>query len=402
MSGPRRRTFGPLFYWTLALGAIVAGFSIVSRLQSTIADRREMQSDIERLRSRDLMVREQAASQLEWRDRDVCMRIMVEATRDSWSTTRFLACRSLVKLGADPSVVVPVLAAGAADQEDMVRVETAHTLGTIAGLALVANRSYSEARAVSAAALRGESLRMLGRLLNDRSSVVRGAAAAALAAFRIDPVATAGLVRASNDDDPLVRFNAARSLLEINGPNDPTATRTLLALVADPDAGPIRGSALEALKQSRSEVQDQASAALIGLLSHDDPAVVAEAIACIPHTGARARAAVPRLESLLDADEVHVRAAAGMAILTIEGHTSARAVAILVRMIADSTLLPNTRETAVALLMEADPDALVKATPALVGQLGDVSSTVRCNAVNLLSMFIDRTRAEMPASSDAK
>jgi uncharacterized protein (UPF0147 family) len=71
-------------------------------------------------------------------------------------------------------------------------------------------------------------------------------------------------------------------------------------------------------------------------------------------------------------------------------------VEILVRMVADPTVPRDVRESAIPWLREANSAALARATPDLIRQLGDGNSVIRQNAINLLSMIVDETPAEMP------
>ena len=93
-------------------------------------------------------------------------------------------------------------------------------------------------------------MQALRRLLKDRSSAVRTAAAEALAGFGPDPAAAADLIAATGDLDRAVRFAASVALLKLNGPTDSPAARTLVALVADPDAVPDRLAIFEVLKRT--------------------------------------------------------------------------------------------------------------------------------------------------------
>ena len=149
--------------------------------------------------------------------------------------------------------------------------------------------------------------------------MVRAEAIGALGEFGPDPVVSADLTAAVGDDDRTVRLAAARALVKINGPDDPTAARTLISMVASREAVPDRQDVLAVVKTMSEPVQDRAVTALVGLLSLGDPEIVPDVIACLPEAGPRARAAVPALEALLNDPEPGLLAAAGMAIVTIEG-----------------------------------------------------------------------------------
>ena len=65
------------------------------------------------------------------------------------------------------------------------------------------------------------------------------------------------------------------------------AARTLIAMVASPDAVPDRQDVLGVVKTMSEPVQDRAVAALVGLLSHGDPDIVPDVVACLPEAGPR-------------------------------------------------------------------------------------------------------------------
>ena len=142
--------------------------------------------------------------------------------------------------------------------------------------------------------------------------------------------------------------------------------------------------------------------ALAGLLSHADPAVLPDVIACLGESGPRARAALPALEKLLDDREPSTRAAAVMAILAVEEKPSTRATAVLLEMIADKDLSQDWRNDALGRIKELNPAALSKATPGLILQLGDPSADVRRAALELLQMIIEDTPAKMPGPAAAR
>jgi HEAT repeat protein len=253
------------------------------------------------------------------------------------------------------------------------------------------------------AASRVANLNALRLLLKDRSSAVRASAADALGEFGPDPGSATDLAAATGDKDRAVRFAAARALLRVKGTGDRTATRTLVALVADPEPVPDRRVVLDVLKVTSEEVQDHAVAALAGLLTDGDLSVRPEVIECLPAAGPRARAALPALEGLLHDEDPVLRGTAGLAIATIEGNQSARAVAVLLEMVADATLPQDRRQSALSALFGFENTAaLAKATPPLIRQLGDENAAIRFSALGLLSSIIGNVRAEMPGPSEGK
>jgi HEAT repeat protein len=148
-------------------------------------------------------------------------------------------------------------------------------------------------------------------LLDDRSNKVRAAALAALGEYGADPAATTVLAAAAKDDDQAVRLAAARTLLKINGSDDPTAAAVLLAIVADPDpASTHRQEAMKLLRQTSEKSQEQAMKALAEMIPRVDPIVLPEVINCLTSAGPIARIALPSLDKLLDGKEPVTRAAA--------------------------------------------------------------------------------------------
>ena len=371
------------------------------------------------------------------------MPILQEAARDPGGEVRALACRFLAEGLGDPSESVPVLIAAADDRVEDVRIEVARGLGRVARYRSVpmGGRSSTGLTDGLAPALREGALRTVRRLFKDPSRMVRTEATGALGEFGPDPAAVADLTAAVGDDDRTVRLAAARALIKINGPDDPAAARALIAMVASPDAVPDRQDVLGVVKTMSEPVRDRAVAALVALLSHGDPDIVPDVIACLPEAGPRAKAALPALEALLDDPEPGVLAAAGMAIVTIEcqedpptvpngsntgmgggagmaamsmggstgpaivpgaGQGNPRSIAILLRIIADAAVQQDVRENAIAMVRGVNPSTLAKVTPDLVRQLAAADPNIRRNAVELLSMLIDVAPVELPTASRAR
>src|SRR5262249_14263268 len=159
---------------------------------------------------------------------------------DPRGNVRALACRFLAEGGGDPSDSVPVLVAAADDGRDDVRIEAARGLGRLARYWSIAKgtRSPSGASGGLTPARRGDSVRGRRRLIEDRSGLVRAEAVGALGEFGPEAAVIADLAKAAGDGERAVRLAAARGLAKLNGPDDPTAARTLIALVSDPDAVP--------------------------------------------------------------------------------------------------------------------------------------------------------------------
>jgi HEAT repeat protein len=449
MSRPRKRLFGPLLYSTLVaalLVAVYAAFLHVEPMLDRLEDRRQLASLVEMLRAAEPATRENAANLIVTRGPVVSLPILRTAAHDPRGEVRALACQFLVKGGGDPSETVPVLIAAAGDQREDVRVEVARGLGRVSLYRTILRgaRATSGASGGLTPVQRDDALRTVRRLLKDRSGPVRAEAAGALAESGPDPAISADLAAASGDDDRAVRFAAARALLRVNGPGDPTAARTLIALAASSDAVPDRPEVLRVVRTMSEAVQDRAVTALADLLSQGDPDILPDVLACLPEAGPRAKAAVPVLEAMLDHADPGLRAAAGMAIVAIEspedlqatgggtsvgmgmggggitgmmaggagmgmgsgmaspapgGHANPRTVAILARIVADVAIPRELRENAIGMVRVADAPALAKASADLVRQLADPDPNVRRTALDLLSRIIGVAPADLPAAS---
>ncbi len=269
MSRRRRRLFGPLFYSTLALAFLATAYTGVVTIGGDLVrkaeERQQMKSIVGMLRDTNPSTRETGAKLLITKGREVALPYLLESARDPHSKARALACQSLVQEYADPRVVIPVLAAAADDDREEVRIEVARDLG----------RVHAYARLVVASSsvptdLKSTCMTVLIRLLKDRAGEVRTAAAGTLGDFAPDPTAAAGLLAATRDADPSVRFVAASALLKFEGSGHRSAIQTLLTLLANPDTVPDRRAVLDVLNKVGGAAQHQAVTTLAGLLSHGE------------------------------------------------------------------------------------------------------------------------------------
>jgi HEAT repeat protein len=390
--------FGPFLYTALILAIPLGLIGILARFQPLVSERREIESLAGLLRSRDPALRERSARLLAQHGSTVSLPFLLEAAQDPRGDVRATAYRSLVDSWSAPQAVIPVLVAASTDQQDDVREAVVRGLGRAA---LYESRPPNSAGAPdhSFADLRADTLNALRRLLKDQSSTIRAQAAESLAGFGGLPETKADLIAALGDQDRDVRLSAARVLCKIDGPKNPAAVRTLLALLTEPEVVSDRREVLELLGGLDTEIHAQAIAALVGLLSHNDDAVRSDVIDCLLADGPRARAAVPALNHLLKTGDPRLRASAGLAIVAIEGQKSPIAVDVLLQMIGDSALEFESRNTAVGMVRHANPAALSKVAPDLIRQLGSNSVQVRQNAVGLLAIIIEDTKAEMPVST---
>jgi HEAT repeat protein len=395
MSRPRRKAFGPLFYSTLVVALLATAYSQFVTLWPRIEERHRIESLASALRGAGPRDREAAAAALARRDDGSGLPSLLEAARDARAEVRAQACRWLARASGDPSAIVPVLVAAAGDDQEAVRLEAARGLGQISGLGAQISWPSSGTPSGQAPVRRSEVIEALGRLLKDQSDAVRAAAAESLGEFHPDPAVASALIAATGDESRAVRLAAASTLI-IRWGRDPSAIRTLLTMLADPEPVPDRGAVLEILKRAGDEAWDQAVAALIELLSHADPLVLPDVINCLTTLGDSARVALPALERLWKDQDAGVAVAARQAIVAIEGRETPRGLAILLEMIVDPTITIDQRQEAMGTVIEVNPSGLVQVTPSLIRQLGDANVDVRTGAAELLSVIVRNTPAQMP------
>ncbi len=402
MSRPRRKVFGPFFYAALLACGLVAIYWGVELAWPRVETWLEQRTILKALRSPEVQTRRGVVLGLGYKSPEFARACLVEALGDPSVDVRLAACHSLAQHGYEPQTLIPVLAAAANDERIETRVETARILSRIMALAASKLHSAAEGLADTAVRARRDSASILYRLLKDRVPEVRAAAADSLGDGGLDPSAAAELTAAAGDPDRGVRLEIARALLRINGKGDRTAADILTSLVADKQPVADRSLAMDVLLQAGEPTQNRAVLALVELLSHADPEVQPDLLACLGEAGPQAHVALPALEKLLDDPEPGTRAAAVRAILQIEDTKSPRLTAVMLEMIADKTLAEEGRMDILGRIKDTAPKALAKVTPVLIRQLGDGSSDVRRAALDLLSVIIEDTPAEMPGQADAR
>ncbi len=302
--------FGPLLYSTLGVALIAWAYTgavtFFEEILRPARERQEIRSLAEALGDMNPIARENAARLLVAKGPEAVLPYLLEAARDPQSKGRALACRSLAQVQSDPSVVVPVLIAASDDVHEEVRLEVARDLQRVNVSAALVVRSRSVAPGLPPD-LKAISLETLCRLITDRESGVRAAAAEALGGFAPDPKAAAVLVAANGDTDRMVRIAASRALVRFNIDGNRTAIQTLLALVADPDAVADRVEVIDVIRGIGGEVQDEAVTALADLLAHCETAIRPDLINCLQSIGPGARSALPALEAFLNDDDLILR-----------------------------------------------------------------------------------------------
>jgi HEAT repeat protein len=403
MSRPRRRMFGPLFYITVTVAVLLAGYVQLESLGTALAAWLRERSLMQTLHADDSRVREAAIVTLMRNGSSKIVPLLVEAARDPRSEQRALACRYLVTAGTRPEEAVPILVAASSDTDPIVRFEVASSFGhlvrgNVFGMAQLASPSSG----TPAVDLRAASIVALRRLLKDPVGTTRVAAAEGLGHFGPDAGAAADLEAATGDKERDVRLAAARALLRVNGSSDPSAGRTLVALVADPEPIADRRAVLDVVLSASTEVQDKAAVALAGLLTADEISTSADVMECLVTMGPRARAALPAIERQLDDDDPVQRAGAAVALASIGGKSPARVIDHLLKIVADLSAPVEWRQAALGKIWDVDETKVVLATPILIRQLASKTVDVRENAVEMLRGIVSEWPAALPDPAGAK
>ena len=247
-------------------------------------------------RGADLKTRLNALGHLELENLASVRPYVIEALRDPDVRVRVTACRVLANQGAELQRLIPVLSAAVDDESPEVRLEAAACLGKVSAQMAPPGQHAAGESPRQESELGKQGLAVLCRLLKDHSSDVRAEAARSLAKAGLAESSTSALVAAAGDPDRGVRLAIAEALLQLNGPDDHTAAKILSGLIADPGPVADRPQISTALQRASNATQDQAMRAIVELLSHSDPAILPDLIACLGESGPRARAALPARE----------------------------------------------------------------------------------------------------------
>ena len=407
MAQPRKKLFGPLFYSTLVLAVLVTLYTGMVSVLPWLEERRDLQRLVRALRSPDANTRATAASSLAMRgDQRGSSPYLMDATRDSRPEVRAVAFSALTETSMNLNVVIPVLLAASRDSEADVRRAAAKGIGRAVVFTSQTVPSSPETPGGLAPDSRERILKALRVLLKDPSSEVRAAAVSSLGEFGTAPTTPPDLLGATSDEDGEVRLAASVSLLKLNGNSDPIASRTLLAMLSDPEPVLLRSRVAEVLKGTSESVQDQAVSALMTLLANadSDSLLLHEAVDCLSVFGVRSRPALPAIEALLrDQDQdPNTRAAAENAFGEIEGKNAPRYLAMQLKTIADVTMTARWRQYTLNSVREVNAPALTKATPGLIRQLTDTDPNVRMFALELLGQILYDLPGELPGVNEGK
>ncbi len=202
--------------------------------------------------------------------------------------TRWMAADQLGRISAPARDAVPALTAALNDADPHVR--------EVAAKSLLALAPDAEDNPTLLAALLGTGERLRAMQALGRLGAGAGGAVPAIAELLHDP-------------DPQVRWNAARTLVEIGSPN---GTPPLRAALKDDDAR-VREHAAEALGEIGPGARE-AVPALVEALRDPEARVRRDAARSLGQLGPAAAGAAPALRGLLHDDNPRVRSAAAAAL----------------------------------------------------------------------------------------
>ncbi len=291
----KRRVFGPLFYATLALAALVLVGLRLWELWPAWQQRRELRSLASDLRSPTSFVHRYARDQLAGAG-SAAVPWLIEATSNPDAGVRLLAYSALGETLPKPKMAIPALVAGLRDPDVRIRRQAADALGRL---------GYEAGEGVD------------------------------------------GLIGALEDDDLDVRFRAARALERVGGRAGEPALRALLGLLADPIGArfPDRPAIIPIVRGMGPDAESRAIAALIPLVAAGDRPARRSAIECLQILGPRARDATSALEKKAAGDpDLMTRCLAASALSEIEGWERGRARQLLGELVDRPAIPPRMRK----------------------------------------------------------
>jgi HEAT repeat protein len=389
--------FGPLFYTTATIAVLLFGAQGLSGLAEMWRARNQFSSQVEGLSDPIPGIRIRSLAQILERSPEVAMPYILAATRDPKVEVRASAIQSLINARTDVPAMKTLLGA-AQDRQVEIRLAAAEALGRLP----MTISALLESRKEDFDSWRRQSLAALLKLSTDSNADVRRMAVDALKNYGDGAESIKALTAATDDTDRGVRFDAARALMLLRGPNDPAAVGTLLKMIADPEPIAERQEIVELLQPTEDSVAREAVQGLIGLLSVEDSLIYKDVISCIAQFGDQARAALPKLEKLMKDENLGLHVDSGMAIVSILGEADEQSIEILLGILVDDRVAPEARESAVDMVFGTKPKELAKATPALIRQLGSENQNTRITAHSLLSRIVEEMPAEMPGTADVK
>lgn len=227
-------------------------------------------------------------------------------------------------------------------------------------------------------------------LLDDPETWVRVEGAHAIAWFGEKGEARSRLIGILADEDPEVRYAAAKALMAIVGPKDPDAVRVLMSLFTEQVGTIDRRMLLEDLLLAGEGIPKAAIDTLAGEISRGGSLERHEALALLSQIGDRAEGTAMALRGLLEDEDPQLRRLAALEIVRLEGKGAPPAAfAILLGTVIDPGQVLDDRLGALVTLHEANPEEMAKAGPDLVRQLGDPSQDIRLAAHELLFGIVE-------------
>jgi HEAT repeat protein len=327
----RRKTFGPLLYGTLILGALAVAL----------------------------------------------VRIM---TGTVWWVQQG---RAAVEI--DPDEAAAAYTATLTNPEPVSRAEAARRLGEILMQAVSGDDSTG---------IRGEAIAALRRALRDEEPLVRTAAADTLGWLQ-KPIeaAMADLTAALDDEDQGVQFAAARALLKMGAAAAP-AERTLAGLLRDPTLAADRKTVVQTLVGAGATGEDAAVQTIQAMLADPNEDVRLDAADVLPALGqGMARISLEPLWSSPDPKVCFTTALAARLMAAPGSSPDPRVIAALEEAIADPARSYSIRERVLGILYETAPSSLRRCGRELARQLDLDNPNSRLDAANLLHMIDPETLA---------
>jgi HEAT repeat protein len=287
----KRKTFGPLFYSTVVVAALIAPFGVALQIQ-------------------------------EWLSRETTAAAEVK-----------------------PEVKVAALLPALNSDDPAARLQAIESLGALL-------RNYGPFDDTSGP--RVEAIKALRMALRDQDPSMRAAAAESLGGLSRwgGESATGELTAALKDAEPTVRLAAAKALLTITAGDSAPALRVLTRMATDPFI-PDRIDIITAMTAAGEKGEDAAAGVLVTLLSNEDDALRADAANCLPALGQAAQRIVPALEPILKSNNPGLRFSAALAAMKAapqEQRPNPLVLSVLERAVTDTSLSILPRQQAIAAL----------------------------------------------------
>jgi HEAT repeat protein len=249
---------------------------------------------------------------------------------------------------------------------------------------------------------RGQVMKALRTALADKEAPVRAEAAEALGLNSLAQSAKVELTAALSDEDPTVRFAAARALL--NAPDEPgEAALTALAKLLEDATQPStdRRLIVNVMRSKGDQGTDAAVKALVGMLSSPDDLTRSEAMESIPSLGNEGHRLISALKPLFKAENPEVKRAAIWAAVQAspaEQNPGPELLKAMEDTVIDLSLTLALRERALQELSTRSQPSLRRCGRELTRQLDHDEFDARLAAAKLLRMIEPEVLAEKKLS----